>query len=77
MWLGQGHRKCIQNINGTLQYKTCTWKTKGDGRITSRWILKRMVVRMEGGVKFKGFSGSGTGCTQPREYKLRSYLKEK
>jgi hypothetical protein len=23
------------------------------------------------------FSGSGTGCTQPREYKLRSYLIEK
>jgi hypothetical protein len=25
----------------------------------------------------KKFSGSGTGCTQPREYKLRSYLIEK
>jgi hypothetical protein len=27
--------------------------------------------------KKKKFSGSGTGCTQPREYKLRSYLIEK
>jgi hypothetical protein len=27
--------------------------------------------------KQKKFSGSGTGCTQPREYKLRSYLIEK
>jgi hypothetical protein len=25
----------------------------------------------------KKCSGSGTGCTQPREYKLRSYLIEK
>jgi hypothetical protein len=25
----------------------------------------------------KKFSGSGTGCTKPREYKLRSYLIEK
>jgi hypothetical protein len=27
--------------------------------------------------KKKEISGSGTGCTQPREYKLRSYLIEK
>jgi hypothetical protein len=27
--------------------------------------------------KKKKISGSGTGCTQPREYKLRSYLIEK
>jgi hypothetical protein len=25
----------------------------------------------------KKFSGTGTGCTQPREYKLRSYLIDK
>jgi hypothetical protein len=29
------------------------------------------------GTNRKKFSGSGTGCTQPREYKLRSYLIEK
>jgi hypothetical protein len=27
--------------------------------------------------KEKKISGSGTGCTQPRDYKLRSYLIEK
>jgi hypothetical protein len=29
------------------------------------------------GTTRKECSGSGTGCTQPREYKLRSYLIEK
>jgi hypothetical protein len=29
------------------------------------------------GITRKKCSGSGTGCTQPREYKLRSYLIEK
>jgi hypothetical protein len=29
------------------------------------------------GITRKKSSGSGTGCTQPREYKLRSYLIEK
>jgi hypothetical protein len=29
------------------------------------------------GTTRKKCSGSGTGCTQPREYKLRSYLIEK
>jgi hypothetical protein len=29
------------------------------------------------GTTRKKSSGSGTGCTQPREYKLRSYLIEK
>jgi hypothetical protein len=56
-------------------------------RTTQEDRLFGLVVRVLGyrsggpgsipGTNQKKCSGSGTGCTQPREYKLRSYLIEK
>jgi hypothetical protein len=40
-------------------------------------LVVRVLGYRSGGPGKKKSSGSGTGCTQPREYKLRSYLIEK
>jgi hypothetical protein len=41
------------------------------------WLQFRRPVFDSRHYQKKKCSGSGTGCTQPREYKLRSYLIEK
>jgi hypothetical protein len=68
-------------INDKLIFKKCC--RGGGGHGPPLWSNGRVPgYRYRGPVSIPGTTrkksiGSGTGCTQPREYKLRSYLIEK
>jgi hypothetical protein len=76
----------VDQVNYTVRK---TWKALNfTMRILNKDRLCGLVVRVRGyrsggpgsipgTSRKKKISGSGTGCTQPREYKLRSYLIEK
>jgi hypothetical protein len=59
------------------------WDVEGVDIKTNFTIVRVLGYRsggpgsIPGTTRKKKCSGSGTGCTQPREYKLRSYLIEK
>jgi hypothetical protein len=77
------HYLCIIKLSITKYHINCMCKITWEVILFASLVVRVLGYRsggpgsIPGTTRKKKSSGSGTGCTEPREYKLRSYLIEK